>query len=173
MSKLWHVLPLKALQNLYYSLIHPHILYGIIIWGNTYKTYLKRLTTLQNRAVKLSVGAHWRDNTTNCYLQLQVLKLNELYTYEVAKFMYKNTRKNLPPSFSSFFTSIASVHTRSTRLASSQYSLYLPRYKTLTLQRNIKFQGVKIWNSVPLEIKKLPFNRFKIQYKKHLLSNYT
>ena len=124
--------------------------------GNTYKTYLKRLTALQNRAVKLSVGAHWRDNTTNCYLQLQVLKLNELYTYEVAKFMYKYTRKNLPPSFSSFFTSIASVHTRSTRLASSQYSLYLPRYKTLTLQRNIKFQGVKIWNSVPLETKNYP-----------------
>ena len=87
-------------------------------------------------------------------MQLQVFKLNELYTYEVAKFMYKYTRKNLPPSFS-FFTSIASVHTRSTRLASSQYSLYLPRYKTLTLQRNIKFQGVKIWNSVPLEIKKI------------------
>ena len=172
MSKLRHVLPLKALQNLYCSLIHPHLLYEIIIWGNTYKTYLKRLTTLQNRAVKISVGAHWRDNTANCYMQLQVLKLNELYTYEVATIMYKYTSKNLPPSFS-FFTSLASVHTPSTRLASSQCSLYLPRYKTLTLQRNIKFQGVKIWNTVPLKIKKLPFSRFKIQYKKHLLSNYT
>ena len=29
-----------------------------IIWGNTYKTYLKRRTTLKNRAVKISVGAH-------------------------------------------------------------------------------------------------------------------
>ena len=171
LSKIRHVLPVEALQNLYYSLIHPHLLYGIIIWGNTYKTYLKRLTTLQNRAVKISVGAHWRDNTANCFVQLQVLKLTELFTHEVAKFMYKYTSKNLPPSFS-FFTSVASVHIRSTRLASSQYSLYLPRYKTLTLQRNIKFQGVKIWNSVPLEIKKLSFNRFKIQYK-HLLSNYT
>ena len=76
------------------------------------------------------------------------------------------------PTSAPFFTSVASVHTRSTRLASSQYGLYLPRYKTLTLQRNIKFQGVKIWNSVPLEIKKLPFNRLKMQYKQHLLSNY-
>ena len=78
LSKLRHVLPLKALQNLYYSLIYPHLLYGIIIWGNTYEMYLKRLTTLQNRAVKISLGAHWRDNTANCYMQLQVLKLSEL-----------------------------------------------------------------------------------------------
>ena len=111
LSKLWRVLPLKALKNLYYSLIRPHLQYRIIIWGNTCKTYLKRLTTLQNQAVKISVGAHWRDNTANCYMQLQVLKLNELYTYEVAKFMYQYTSKNLPPSFSSFFTSIASVNT--------------------------------------------------------------
>ena len=69
--------------------------------------------------------------------------------------MYKYTCKNLPPSFSSFFTSVASVHARSTHLASSQYSLYQPIYKTLTLQRNIKFQGVEIWNAVPLEIKKI------------------
>ena len=34
-----HVLPLKALQNLYYSLIHPHLRYGIFLWGNTDKTY--------------------------------------------------------------------------------------------------------------------------------------
>ena len=45
-----------------------------------------------------------------------------------------------------------------------------PQY-THALQRNIKFKGVKIWNSVPTE--KKTFNRFKKQYKKHLLSNYT
>ena len=31
LSKLRHVLSLKTLQNLYYSLIHPHFLYGIMI----------------------------------------------------------------------------------------------------------------------------------------------
>ena len=43
LPKLRHVLPSKALQNLYYSLIHPHLLYGIIIWEYAHKTYLKRL----------------------------------------------------------------------------------------------------------------------------------
>ena len=66
LSKLRGVLPFKALQNLYFFLIHPHLLHGIIVWGNTYKTYLKRPTTLQNRALKISVGAHWQDNICNC-----------------------------------------------------------------------------------------------------------
>ena len=98
-------------------------------------------------------------------LQLQVHKLNELYTYEIAKFMYEYTHKNLSLSFFSFFlTSVASVHTRSTALESSQYSLYLPRYETLKLQRNIKLQGVKIWNSVPQE-KNYPSSDLKYNIK--------
>ena len=106
---------LKALQNLYYSLIHSHLLYGIIIWGNTYKTYLKRLTTLQNRAVKTSAGALWRDNTANSNMQLQVLKLNELHTNEIAKFMNKYTSKNLPPQLLLlFYLSRLGTHTINT-----------------------------------------------------------
>ena len=70
--------------------------------------------------------------------------------------MTEYTSKNLPPSFSSFVTSVASIDTRSTRLASSHYSFYLPIYKILKLQRNNKFRGVKTWNLVSLEIKSYP-----------------
>ena len=52
MTKLRHVLPAKALCTLYYSMIHPHLLCGITIWGTTFKSYLKRLSSLQNRAIK-------------------------------------------------------------------------------------------------------------------------
>ena len=52
MTKLRHVLPAKALCTLYYSMIHTHLLYGIAILGTTFKSYLKRLSNLQNRAIK-------------------------------------------------------------------------------------------------------------------------
>ena len=32
----------KILRILYYSLFYPHIKYGIVTWGSTYKSYLKR-----------------------------------------------------------------------------------------------------------------------------------
>ena len=34
--KLKHFLPTPALLMLYYSIVYPHIWYGIIIWGSTY-----------------------------------------------------------------------------------------------------------------------------------------
>ena len=153
-------------------MIHPYLLYGITVWGNAFDKHLKRLATLQNKAVKLISGAQWRDHVTFSYLKLQILKLNDLYLYEVAKLMHKHTRKKLPTSLSTFFVPVKAIHTRSTRLASSELNLYLPRYKSQKLQKSFKYQGVKIWNSVPQDLKQLPFNRFKTMYKKHLLSKY-
>ena len=37
--------------------------------------------------------------------------------------------------------------------------------------RSLKFHRVKIWNSIPNDLRKLSFNQFKIKYKKILLSN--
>ena len=173
LCKLRHILPKSALRILYHSMIHPHLLYGITVWGNAFDKHLKRLATLQNKAVKLISGAQWRDHVTPTYLKLQILKLNDLYLYEVAKLMHKHTRKKLPTSFSTFFAPVKAIHTRSTRLASSELNLYLPRYKSQKLQKSFKYQGVKIWNSIPQDLKQLPFNRFKTKYKKHLLSKYT
>ena len=52
LSKLRHILPKSALCNLYHSMIHPHLLYAITVWGNAFDKHSKRLATLQNKAVK-------------------------------------------------------------------------------------------------------------------------
>ena len=74
LCKLRHILPKSALRNLYHSMIHLHLLYGVTVWGNTFDKHLKRLATLQNKAVKLISGAQWRDHVTPSYLKLQILK---------------------------------------------------------------------------------------------------
>ena len=38
--KLKQLLLASAIRALYYSTIHAHLLYGIVIWGSTFKTYL-------------------------------------------------------------------------------------------------------------------------------------
>ena len=47
-----HILSPKHLKSLYYTLIHPHLTYGLLLWGSTYKTLLKKLQTLQNKSVR-------------------------------------------------------------------------------------------------------------------------
>ena len=41
-SKLRHFMLKKALLHVYYALVHPHLLYGLPIWGSTYPSYLKK-----------------------------------------------------------------------------------------------------------------------------------
>ena len=71
LCKLCHILPKSALRNLYHSMIHPHLLYGLTVWGNAFDKHLKRLASLQNEAVKPISGAQWRDHVTPSYFKLQ------------------------------------------------------------------------------------------------------
>ena len=67
----------------------------------------------------------------------------------------------LPQSFSDFFFKASEISGRTTRSSGNRLSLYIPRYNTNRLQRSIKYQGVKIWNSIPLNIQNLPFSTLK------------
>ena len=69
-SKLKQILPTSALRTLYYSMIHPHLLYGIVIWGSTFKTYLGKLSILQNKSSRILAGGNWLDNATQYYAKL-------------------------------------------------------------------------------------------------------
>ena len=168
LSKLRNILPFTAPKTLYYSMVHSHLLYGIVTWGNAHDNHLKRLIISQNKAVKIVAGGQRQDHVTPFYHRLQILKLKDLYKYEVAKLMHKNSRKKLPNRLCCHFTPVKAIHTRTTRLALSELNLYLPKYRTQKLQKSFKYQGAKIWNSVPYELKKLPFHQFKLKYKKYL-----
>ena len=57
----------KALLNLYYAIFHSHLQYGLITWNSTFKSYLKKLSTLQNKAVKIVGGGKYYDRATQFY----------------------------------------------------------------------------------------------------------
>ena len=73
LSKVKVHLNTSALCCLYYVLFHCHIHYGIITWSSTYKTYFKKLATLQNKAVKLTGKGTWNDRATPYYAKLKFL----------------------------------------------------------------------------------------------------
>ena len=52
-SKLRYYINVDILIMLYYSLIYPFLTHGIQVWGLTYPTYLKPVTTLQKRVVRI------------------------------------------------------------------------------------------------------------------------
>ena len=54
--KLKFVLPKDALIQLYYALFHSYLLYGLVIRGSTYPSYLMKINTLQKNS---KTGRGW------------------------------------------------------------------------------------------------------------------
>lgn len=171
LSKVRNLFPKNTLLLLYYALIHPHLLYGLPLWGSTFPTYLIKLQRLQNKAIRVIVDCNRKTSITPYYYELSILKISDLFRFEVGKLMFQHSKNMLPPCFSSMFTYLSSIHSLSTR-SKLRKDLYLPKFSTSRCQRSIKYNGVKIWNGISPSLRNQSFNRFKSNYKKHLLSSY-
>ena len=73
---------------LVYTMLYFTVRYGIITWSSTYKTNLKKLATLQNKAVKIVGNGRWNDRATPYFTKLKILKLQNLVKLETAAFVY-------------------------------------------------------------------------------------
>ena len=164
-AKVSYYLPFNTLIALYHALVHSQLLYALPICTSTYKTYLNKLEKLQNKALRIVFKTPSRDPITPLYRRSGILKLNDLFDFEVAKLMYQIIHKNTPNNFESYFTYSA----YSTRQNSANH-LFLPCFHTSRTQRSIKYLGSKIWNSIPYDIRISPFAKFKSSYNFHLLS---
>ena len=81
MNKLKHIFPHQILRTLYNSLIHPHLIYGLYIWGFS----PKRLTILQKKAVRILARRPYISHTTPIFKDLKILKLTLFQTGGGAK----------------------------------------------------------------------------------------
>ena len=109
-AKLRYHLPSHTLLNLYFALIHSNLLYGLLVWGSTYKSYLTKLKKLQNKALKIITNSCPRERVTPLYHKLKILKLDDLYLFELAKLVYQFTNNQLPSRYSNYFTYSSDSH---------------------------------------------------------------
>ena len=103
-------LPLDSLRTLYYALIHPHLIYGLLAWGNANLNLLYKTDILQKRALKTIHNKKYNSHTEPLYKHSGILKISHLYQLEVMLFMHDYTRDNLPTSFQNVFRVNRDVH---------------------------------------------------------------
>ena len=171
LSKLRYIFPMSSLVLLYYALVHPHLLFGLPVWGSTFTTSLNKLQTLQNKAIRIITNSDIRTPITPKYYELGILKLSDLYTYEIAKLMHQHSRHTLPLPLSSLFNKTSTIHSRHTR-TNALNNLYPPKYSTNRCQNSFRYQGTKIWNSISVELRNQSFSKFKNNFKYSLLKRY-
>ena len=173
-AKLRHYLNHKNLLSIYYAFFYSHILYGILGWGSATKTTLTPIQLLQNKVLRIMNKSTWNDRINNnlLYQKYSVLKITELYQFELGKFTYLYHAKALEPEiFATYFLPLHQAHSYSTRSASNK-NYFLDNIRTNDGKSSIQFNGVQLWNQIPLSLKSYSFYRFKKEYKKSLIEKY-
>ena len=145
--------------TLYYALVYPYLTYCNLIWASTYITNLQRIYLLQKRAVRAISKADYKASNKPLFANLKILDVFSIYSLQVSSFMYLYHHDALPIAFTQIFQTGNQIHQYSTRY--SEFNDPTPVEQILK-KNPILFQGPRIWNSLPNNIKNAPtFNIFK------------
>ena len=156
-----------TLKMLYYAFIYPLLLYGNIIWGNAPKSTIWPIFRLQKYAIRLITNLRRRDSTNSTFIELNLLKLPDLYDLSVGTFMLKFTQGKLPDIMSTFFQDAHSMHKHETR---NKLIYRYPKYNTKIGQLFIKKTGIDVWNRITTSAGESPFS---ISQVKRIIVNYS
>lgn len=166
-NRVKHCLSKENLRTLYFTLIEPHLTYGITMWGGSHSTYLNRVFKLQKRAVRIIEKIGYRDHTEHHFKSLKILPLKDLYQYNISTVTYKYHKGILPIPLQNIFTQNLDYHNYNTR---NRLKLVTPKHKSAIYHRSIMHMGPHTWNQIPEEIRNINnYNTFRKKCKEYLL----
>ena len=145
--------PVECLNKIYYAFVHPHLLYGIEIYGNTYKTHLDMLYTLNNKIIRVLFSLDYTFPSRNLYFKVDSLPLVYLHELQLLYFVKKclHFKTLLPKLFWSRFTFINCIHGHSTRCYDIR--LFMPRVRNNYGKRQSAYKCAVLWNNLPHDLK--------------------
>lgn len=168
MGKTRHILNQKTLHTLYCALIVPFLSYCVEVWGNTYKSTLCRICTLQKRVMRIVHNTEYREHTNNLFLKSHTLKFPELVNFKTAQIMFKAWKDLLPRNIQRLFNKRDDTYDLRGKL-----NLKHPTIRTTMKSMCISVCGVRIWNDIDEEIKMCnDITNFKFKYKLYLIDKY-
>jgi len=95
-------------------------------------------------------------------INLNILKLHDIYILELAKLMHKFHHEMLPTSFKDLFQKTAEVHCHNTRSATNQN--YFIQVSTNAGKKTIARRGATHWANVDQQIEDKSHTDFSNQY---------
>ncbi len=145
-----HVLAETHLKTLYYSLIHPYLIYGIRLWGNTLQKYIKTLEVSQKRAIRAITGAKYNEPSSPLYKRLNILRISDICKLQLCQFMYDYVHQDLPSSLLQIYSLQCEIHNHNTRHSDDPRP---PRASTDTMKRSLLYRAPTIWMELDIGIK--------------------
>ena len=165
----------ECLRSFYFAHIYFHLQYSILAWYNTQKYNLKRIESTHCKAVRLMTLHGPLQNfffsAYEMFKNMNLLKTEDIYKLEMAKFMYRLNNNDLPIAFNSHFTRIDSMHSYSLRSIKTKV-FYTKSANTKQYKSWITHAGVELWSAINPSLKELSLKTFSFQFRKDLIDSY-
>ena len=164
MNRIKKFVPKTCLKNIYQSLIHSHLNYGIILWGYD----LSKLAILQKKAVRILSQSHYLAHTEPLFKKENILKINEIFKMHSFKIYYNFINNTLPSSIRGLFQ---------LNNFTNNHHLILFNCSDAGGKNRIRYSLPRLINNAPL-----PFlvnvhthskNNYKLFLKKHFINEYS
>ena len=198
LARLRSYLDPKLLRNIYYCIVYSHLSYGVEAWGSACSTDLEKILILQKKAVRILTGNKYFQiygeeaaplpRSEPLFKTLEILKFDDIFKVNIAKFVYTTLARESPSVFWEWFTYSHLIHNHATS-SSTQVNRTnffdvgtVVQTKCLFTKRShlvnyggkmIQVYGPILWNSLPKEIhdsSSLP--TFRNNIKKYFLDQY-
>jgi hypothetical protein len=126
--------------------------YCITSWGNAYDNALQPLMILQKKIVR-RLSNIYDDSThsSDLFLNLKILKLNDIYKLHTSLYIHKMINNQSPDIICQIILSHQNNRNRETRLPTNILSK--PQYTLACSTKAICFDGVNLYNNLPDFIK--------------------
>ena len=123
-----------------------------MVYANTYYTYLTRLIKLNNKIIRILFKKPIKTHTSELYTLCNTLPINLLHDLHLLKLVHKimYNKDAIPDVFINYFSLITDNMVYELR---DNVNLKVNRFNTSIGQRSFVYKGVKLWNSLPAEVK--------------------
>ena len=126
--------------------MYSRLTYGITAWGPAAQNQLPEIEVKLNSIIHTILGTK-NFSCNQLYKKPGFLKLRDVYKLELAKFMHKFFKNELPMLSNYNFTTIDKILDYATKKPSrSKY--ILPRVSKSAGQNKIEFRGAKLWKEI-------------------------
>ena len=157
--------------NIYYkSYILPIIDYGCLIWGRCSTSNTNRLIKLQKRAARIILKVDLMTPSKQMFSEFKWLPFPERVKYHTHVMMYKILNNMAPDYLRQLFQNVSETQDRALRSADNKL-LTTPLCLTTYYEKSFTVAGASEWNSLHLNLRKLPtIQSFKTAVKSYLLN---
>ena len=141
--------------------------YGLTAWSSAPDRFLKKIKNNQLKALCLMNFKDFTDASDNLFKETKFLPLSQIKKLCICKLFWKISHKQAPDSVISLLE-----HNGAVPCIKESEKFILPFKSTSISKRFFTYEGIKLWNRLPLQTKEIGnFSAFKTKLKSQLLEN--